>query len=317
MQKEKVSLSIVIPVYNEEESLPRFHQELSQVLDKLEEKSEIIYINDGSRDRSQEILTKIKEEDPRVTVIEFRRNFGQTAAMSAGFDRAQGEVIITLDADLQNDPRDIPLFLQKINEGYDLVSGWRKKRQDTFLTRKIPSRIANGLISRLTGVSLHDYGCSLKAYRREVIKNIRLYGDMHRFIPALASLVGARITEIEVRHHPRRFGRSKYGLSRTIKVILDLITLFFLLRFLTKPMRFFGSLGLLALISGFILGLYLSLLKIISGASIGGRPLLLLAVLLIVSGIQLVALGLLGELLARIYFESQAKPIYNVRENND
>jgi len=307
------SVSIVIPVYEEEESLPHLYKSIKDVMDKLKRKYEIVFVDDGSRDGTLKVLESYQKKDPTVVVVSFRRNFGQTAAMAAGFEYAQGDIIVTMDADLQNDPNDIPKLLEKI-KGHDVVSGWRKKRQDKFLSRRLPSMLANGLISKVTGVHLHDYGCTLKAYRKEVIKSVRLYGEMHRFIPAIASWVGASITEVETNHHPRKFGKSKYGISRTIRVVLDLITVKFLQSFSTRPIHAFGPGGLLLGLIGFIIALYLSFEKIVLGQSIGGRPLLFLSVLLMILGVQLVIMGLLGEMLARIYHESQGKPIYTVKK---
>lgn len=307
------SVSIVIPVYEEEESLPHLYKSIKEVMDALKRKYEIVFVDDGSKDGTLRVLESYQKNDPTVVVVSFRRNFGQTAAMAAGFEYAQGDIIVTMDADLQNDPTDIPKLLEKM-KGHDVVSGWRKKRQDKFISRRLPSMLANGLISRVTGVHLHDYGCTLKAYRKEVIKNVRLYGEMHRFIPAIASWVGASITEVETNHHPRKFGKSKYGISRTIRVVLDLITVKFLQSFSTRPIHAFGPGGLLLGFLGFIIALYLSFEKIVFGQSIGGRPLLSLSVLLMILGVQLVIMGLLGEMLARIYHESQGKPIYTVKK---
>ena len=307
------SVSIVIPVYEEEESLPHLYESIKKVMDKLKRKYEIVFVDDGSKDGTLRVLESYQKKDPAVVVVSFRRNFGQTAAMAAGFEYAQGDIIVTMDADLQNDPDDIPKLLEKM-KGHDVVSGWRKKRQDKFLSRRLPSMIANGLISKVTGVHLHDYGCTLKAYRKEVIKSVRLYGEMHRFIPAIASWVGASITEVETNHHPRQFGKSKYGISRTIRVVLDLITVKFLQSFSTRPIHAFGPGGLLLGFIGFIIALYLSFEKIVLGQSIGGRPLLSLSVLFMILGVQLVIMGLLGEMLARIYHESQGKPIYTVKK---
>jgi glycosyltransferase involved in cell wall biosynthesis len=305
-------VSIVIPLYNEEESIPHLYGAIKEVMDGTGRAYEIIFVDDGSRDKSFALLSELQKSDKRVVVIGFRRNFGQTAAMAAGFDYAEGEVIITMDADLQNDPKDIPTLLEASKE-YDVVSGWRKNRKDKFLSRRLPSVIANWLISFVTGVALHDYGCTLKAYRSEVIKNIRLYGEMHRFIPAIANWVGATITEVETTHHPRKYGTSKYGISRTVRVILDLITVKFLQSFSTRPIHAFGPAGLLLSGIGFLMALYLSYEKIILGYDIGGRPLLLLAILLLIMGLQLVVMGLLGEMLARVYHESQGKSIYVVK----
>ncbi len=309
-------ISVVIPVYNEEENLGKLHGELREVLDgfKGEIDSEVIYVDDGSSDTSFSILKELVEKDSRVRVIRFRKNYGQTAAMAAGFDHASGEVIITMDADRQNDPTDIPRLIDKIDEGFDVVSGWRKDRKDPFLNRRLPSMVANGLISFITRVHLHDYGCTLKAYRSEIVKNIHLYGEMHRFIPAIASWLGVSIAEVPVNHRPRTAGKSKYGISRTVRVILDLITVKFLLSFSTRPIQFFGILGVISGGVGFLIGLYLTVLKYVYHQSIGGRPLLMLAVLLIFIGVQFVSMGLLGELMARTYHETQGKPIYWVRE---
>ncbi len=309
-------ISVVIPVYNEEENLLELHRELASALEKLgnEVSREIIYIDDGSSDGSSGILKEIHTQDPCVKVIRFRKNYGQTAAIAAGFDMATGKVIITMDADRQNNPADIPKLIDKIHEGYDVVSGWRKDRKDPFLNRRLPSIIANGLISLITGVHLHDYGCTLKAYRSEIVKNIHLYGEMHRFIPAIASWLGVSIAEVPVKHRPRMAGKSKYGISRTIRVILDLITVKFLLSFSTRPIQFFGILGVVSGGVGFLIGLYLTIIRYIYHRGIGGRPLLMLAVLLIFIGVQFVSMGLLGELMARTYHETQGKPIYWIRE---
>jgi len=307
-------LSVVIPLYNEEKNLEPLYQQLKAALDGAGREYEIIIVDDGSTDRSFEVLKRLHEDDERLKVIRFRRNFGQTAAFAAGFDHSQGEVVITMDADLQNDPADIPLLLRKIEEGYDVVSGWRLPRQDPFLTRRLPSMIANWLISQVTGVHLHDYGCSLKAYHREVVKNVQLYGELHRFIPALASWMGISVAEVSVRHYPRRFGRSKYGLSRTSRVLLDLLTVRFLLSYSTRPIHIFGGLGLISFAVGIGLGGYLSFVKFVLGQNIGDRPLLLLAILLMVLGVQLISMGLLGEMMVRTYYEVLNKPTYVVRE---
>lgn len=311
VSKEKVS--IIIPVYDEEESLPHLYEALSKVMAKIKNPFEIVFIDDGSKDGSFKVLEGIQKKDKKVVVVGFRRNFGQTAAMAAGFDYSSGDILITMDADLQNDPEDIPMMIEEI-EGVDVVSGWRKNRKDAALSRKLPSKIANWLISKVTGVALHDYGCTLKAYRREVIENIKLYGEMHRFIPAIASWVGADIKEVETRHHARRYGRSKYGISRTIKVVLDLITVKFLQSFSTRPIHAFGPAGLFLGFVGGLIGLYLTYVKFALGQAIGGRPLLLLAILMIILGVQLVIMGLLAEMLARIYHESQDKPIFVVKK---
>ncbi len=308
-----MTLSVVIPLYNEEENIQLLHERLRKALDPLAQEYEILFVDDGSTDRSLSLLEKIQADDKRVIVLSLRRNFGQTAAFAAGFDFARGDVVVTMDGDLQNDPTDIPKLLEMIKDN-DLVSGWRKKRKDPFFTRRFPSIIANWLISKVTGVKLHDYGCSLKAYRREVIKNLKLYGEMHRFIPAVASWYGVRVAEVETVHHPRLHGKSKYGISRTIKVVLDLITVKFLQSFSTKPIQFFGPVGVLSGFLGFLILLYLSIDKLFFGNPIGGRPLILLGALLIIVGIQLIGMGLLGEMLVRVYHESQRKPIYVMKK---
>jgi glycosyltransferase involved in cell wall biosynthesis len=312
--KDKVDISIVIPLLNEAENLKLLCDQLQRALDIMDRMAEVILVDDGSTDGSFSVLKKIAAEDRRIQVARLRRNFGQTAAFSAGFDLARGSVIVTMDGDLQNDPMDIPLLLEKIDDGYDVVSGWRVNRQDTFLTRRLPSQIANWLISKVTGVKLHDYGCSLKAYRHEVIENTKLYGELHRFIPALASWMGIQVAEVPVNHSPRKFGRSKYGLGRTFRVALDLLTVKFLLDYATRPIQIFGLLGLLSLSGGTVLGLYLSFLKLFFHEPLRERPLLLLAVLLMVIGVQLIIMGLLGELIVRTYHETQDKPIYMLRE---
>jgi len=309
-----MDLSIVVPIYNEEENIAPLYEQLTAVLEPLDRSYEIICVDDGSTDRSFELLAELAKRDPRVKVIRFRRNFGQTAGFSAGFDYAQGDIVITIDADLQNDPASIPLLLDKVEEGYDLVSGWRTNRQDPFLTRRLPSMIANWLITKTTGVKVHDRGCSLRAHKREVVKQMRLYGELHRFIPDMASWIGVNMTEVPVSHRPRRFGKSKYGLSRTFRVMLDLITVRFLLSYSTRPIHIFGSMGLIACFLGIGLGIYLTALKLATGQDIGGRPLLMLSVLLVLVGVQMVAMGLLGELIVRTYHESQGKPIYTVRQ---
>jgi glycosyltransferase involved in cell wall biosynthesis len=273
----------------------------------------MLFVDDGSADRTLSILEEIQSKDNGVIVLSLRRNFGQTAAFAAGFDFARGDIVVTMDGDLQNDPADISKLLELIKD-HDLVSGWRKKRKDPFFSRRLPSLIANWLISKVTGVKLHDYGCSLKAYRRDVIKNLKLYGEMHRFIPAVASWYGVRVAEVEVAHHPRLKGSSKYGISRTLKVVLDLITVKFLQSFSTKPIQFFGPIGVMCGFLGFLLSLYLTIEKIFLGHPIGGRPLLLLGALLIIVGIQLIGMGLLGEMLVRVYHESQRKPTYVIKK---
>jgi glycosyltransferase involved in cell wall biosynthesis len=312
--EHKVELSIVIPLLNEAENLEGLYARLRLLLNTLDRTAEVILVDDGSTDGSETILRELQANDARFHVIRLRRNFGQSAAFSAGFDFACGDTIVTMDGDLQNDPADIPLLLTKIDEGYDIVSGWRVDRQDSFLMRKLPSRIANWLISKVTRVELHDYGCSLKAYRREVLELTKLYGEMHRFIPALASWMGVTLAEVPVRHYARRYGRSKYGLNRVIRVILDLLTVKFLLDYATRPIQIFGLLGLASLSAGVATGLYLSYLKLIQNQAIGDRPLLFLVVLLSVVGVQLIIMGLLGEVIMRTYHEAQGKPVYIVRE---
>lgn len=308
-----MTLSVVVPLYNEEENIQLLHEQLKKSLDPLSQEYEILFVDDGSTDHTLSLLEKIQADDKRVIVLSLRRNFGQTAAFAAGFDFARGDVVVTMDGDLQNDPADIPKLIDMIKDN-DLVSGWRKKRKDPFFTRRLPSIIANWLISKVTGVKLHDYGCSLKAYRREVIKNLKLYGEMHRFIPAVASWYGVRVAEVETVHHPRLRGKSKYGISRTLKVVLDLITVKFLQSFSTKPIQFFGPVGVLSGILGFLILLYLTIDKVFFGNPIGGRPLILLGALLIIVGIQLIGMGLLGEMLVRVYHESQRKPIYVMKK---
>ncbi|MBP0016261.1 MAG: glycosyltransferase family 2 protein [Cyanobacteria bacterium SBLK] len=309
-----LDVSIAIPIYNEEESLPELIAAIHNSLQETELRYEILCVDDGSTDRSAQLLKELAEKDPLLRGILLRRNYGQTPAMAAGFDHARGRAIVTLDGDLQNDPADIPMLLNKLDEGYDLVSGWRKNRQDHAVTRLLPSKIANWLIGRITGVKVHDYGCSLKAYRSEIVADMNLYGELHRFLPALAYIEGARITELPVRHHARKYGRSKYGLGRTIRVVLDLLTVFFMRKFLTRPMHVFGVVGVTCMVLGIVLGGYLTFLKWGLGQQIGDRPLLVLVAILILTGVQLFSFGLLGELLMRTYHESQGRPIYRVRE---
>jgi glycosyltransferase involved in cell wall biosynthesis len=315
---DQIALSVVIPAYNEQDSLAKLYEAMHEALKDFAEQWEVILVDDGSKDDSFALLKELHSRDRRFRIIRFRRNFGQTAAFSAGFDYARGEIVVAMDADLQNDPRDIPMLVDTMRSGdYDIVSGWRIHRQDATLMRKLPSRIANWLISRLTGVHLHDYGCSLKAYRSEVVKNIHIYGELHRFVPALASWMGVRIKEVPVRHHARRWGKSKYSISRTTRVILDLVTVAFLLNYAVKPMQIFGKAGLLSTIAGFFIAVYLSALKLFTGAPLSQRPLLFLAVLLIIVGVQFITMGLLGELIVRTYFEVQNKPTYMIRETRD
>lgn len=309
-----MDLSIVVPVYNEAENLEPLIRETHSVLDSLGADYEIIIVDDGSSDGSYPLLSRLSQTGPRLKILCLKRNFGQTAAIAAGFAHARGEVIVAMDGDGQNDPGDIPMLLRKLDEGYDLVSGWRFPRADPFLSRRLPSQIANRLISWITRVKLHDYGCTLKAIRREIAKDIKLYGEMHRFIPAIAYERGAKIAEIPVHHRPRQRGTSKYGIARTFRVILDLLTVKFLLSYSTRPLHIFGLVGLSTGAIGMTTAGYLTFQKLFHGIDIGGRPLLLLAVLLILIGVQFVSMGLLGEMLARTYHESQDKPIFVVRE---
>jgi dolichol-phosphate mannosyltransferase len=307
-------LSLFLPVLDEEENLKPMHAKIQAALGGLGRSAEVIYVDDGSTDNSLAVLREIAAEDDRVRVISLRRNYGQTAAMSAGIDAARGEILIPMDADLQNDPSDIGRLLQKLDEGYDVVSGWRKNRQDKLISRKIPSQIANRVISWIGGVELHDYGCSLKAYRREVLQDVRLYGEMHRFIPIYASWAGARVAEIPVDHHARTRGRSKYGISRTIKVIFDLITIKFMAEYHTKPLYVFGAFGMLAFLAATIAGIWALVLKIGYGTSFILTPLPIITVVMLAIAVQFFLMGLLAELLVRTYHESQDKAIYAVRE---
>ena len=308
------NVSVVVPIKNEVDSLPHLIEAIATTLTTSQISYEIICVDDGSTDGSAALLKQQAQTRTDLKAVILRRNYGQTAAMAAGFNYACGKSIVTLDGDLQNDPADIPQLLAKLDEGYDLVGGWRQKRQDAALTRLLPSKIANLLIGRITGVKLHDYGCSLKAYRSELVADMNLYGELHRFLPALAYIEGARITEMPVRHHARRYGQSKYGLSRTFRVLMDLLTISFMKTFLTRPMHVFGLGGLVCISIGTLLGVYLTFLKLGLGQSIGNRPLLILAVLLLVTGVQLFSFGLLSEVLMRTYHESQGRPIYRVRE---
>ena len=311
---ETPEVSVFLPVYNEEPNLRPLHAKLDAALKTLGRSAEIVYVDDGSNDGSLKILRELAATDPRVRVVALRRNYGQTAAMAAGIDAARGQVLIPMDADLQNDPADIERLLNKLNEGYDVVSGWRKNRKDKMVTRKIPSMLANRLISWIGGVPLHDYGCSLKAYRRESLQDVRLYGEMHRFIPIYASWAGARVTEIPVEHHARTMGKSKYGLSRTLKVVFDLMTIKFMASYQTKPIYVFGSFGMLAFAISLFSGLYALFLKVIHKADLVQTPLPMLSIVLFAVGVQFLLMGLLAEMLVRTYHESQSKPIYAVRE---
>lgn len=310
-----VELSVVIPIKNEAQGLEELHREITATLEPWGRSYEVIVVDDGSTDGSFEVLTRIQAADPRWRIIRFRRNFGQTAAFSAGFAHARGRLIATSDGDLQNDPKDIPAMVRKLeDESLDIVCGWRRDRKDAFVSRLVPSMIANRLISWATGVRLHDYGCSLKIFRAEVVKPLKLYGEMHRFIPAIASEQGVSIAEVVVNHRPRRHGTSKYGISRTIRVILDLLTVKFLLSYSTRPVQIFGLVGLAMAVPGAIILAYLAFIKMFEEQAIGNRPLLLLGILLVFTGVQLLTLGLLAELQARTYHESQDKPTYVIRE---
>jgi len=306
-------LSVVVPLFNEQDSVRPLVQQLLDAVRPLGLDFELVLVDDGSQDRTAAVLAELSEAVPELVAVLLRRNYGQTAAMAAGFDASRGAVIVTLDGDLQNDPADIPLLLAKINEGFDLVSGWRHQRKDAALSRLLPSKVANGLIANVTGVRLHDYGCSLKAYRREVVEDLNLYGELHRFLPALAFIEGARISEVKVNHHPRRYGSSKYGIDRTFRVLMDLLTVWFMKRFLTRPMHVFGFWGLTSMAVGLVISVYLLGEKILANADIGNRPLLMVAVLTLIAGVQLFCFGLLAEVQMRTYHESQGRPIYRVR----
>jgi glycosyltransferase involved in cell wall biosynthesis len=308
------TLSIVVPVFNEVECLDTLVAELHEVLDRIDRPAEIIAVDDGSSDGSFEHLVALRAREPRLRVVRLQRNYGQTAALAAGIDLARGDVIVSLDADLQNDPRDIPALLAALGDGVDVVNGWRRERQDPWLTRRLPSQIANRIISVVTGTSLHDYGCTLRAMRAPVAKELRLYGELHRFIPALAADVGARVAELPVAHRPRTAGRSKYGLSRTVRVVLDLLTVKFLSGYATRPLHLFGLVGLALALPGLALVAELGFERLFLGVRLAGRPIVLLAILLTVLGVQFVSIGLLGEMMVRTYHESQGKPIFRVRE---
>ncbi|MBL8050526.1 MAG: glycosyltransferase family 2 protein [Anaerolineales bacterium] len=310
-----MNLSIVIPVYNEQDNLPMLFDSIYTTMKPVNHSWEAVFIDDGSRDNSLQILQEYAQKDPEhIRLVSFRRNFGQTAAIAAGIDYSVGEIIILLDADMQNDPADIPMLLAKLDEGYDLVSGWRKIRKDNAITRNFPSMIANKIISWVTGVHLHDYGCTLKAYRREVLEGFRLYGEMHRFIPVYANSVGAKITEMPVRHHPRRFGKTKYGMERTVKVILDLFTVKFLVSYSSKPIYVFGSAGGFLILSSAILLTYLFIRRIFFAVGIASSPLLPLTAMFFILGFQSILMGLIAEMLVRTYHESQRKPTYTIRK---
>tara|TARA_Y100000591_G_scaffold92387_1_gene78173 strand:+ start:976 stop:1944 length:969 start_codon:yes stop_codon:yes gene_type:complete len=313
MNKLNNLISIVVPVYNESDSIRLLINEIINVMKSHQLLFELIIVNDGSVDRTSNVLENLSLEIKQLTVINLRKNYGQTAALAAGFDHSNGDIIVTLDGDLQNDPNDIPKLITNINEGYDLICGWRFQRKDKLLNRRIPSQIANRLIGNVTGIHLHDYGCSLKAFKHEIIKDIKLYGELHRFLPVLANIEGAKIKEIKVNHRSRKYGQSKYGIDRTFRVLMDLLTVWFMNKFLTRPMYVFGFIGIISIISSCIMSSYLIVLKFL-GESIGNRPLLIFALILGIAGVQLFSFGLLGELLMRTYHESQNRPIYRVRE---
>jgi glycosyltransferase involved in cell wall biosynthesis len=310
-----MDVSVIIPIFDERDNLRPLHAELTAAMARLGRRYEVVYVDDGSTDGSRDVLRRIRAEDPRVRVLVFRRNFGQTAALAAGFSHARGDIIVTLDGDLQNDPADIPMMVEKLEEGYDLVSGWRRDRKDDFFPRRLPSLVANWIIRLTTNVRVHDYGCMLKVFRGDIARGLRLYGEMHRFIPAIAGDVGARIAEVEVHHRRRINGASKYGLSRVLRVVLDLLTVKFLSAFSTRPIHVFGTLGaVLGILGGSVLA-WLGGQRLIFGTPLASRPLVLLAILLVVTGMQFVTLGLLGEMLARTYHESQGKPVYVLAED--
>ena len=310
-----MKLSLVIPVYNEEQTLPALADAIHKALAAYEAEWEVILVDDGSQDGSLTVLKELAQKDQQhIRVISFRRNFGQTAAIAAGIDHASGEIVVMLDADLQNDPADILMMVDKLKEGYDVVSGYRKDRKDTFITRTIPSHMANWLISQVTGVHLHDYGCTLKAYRMDVLQNIRLYGEMHRFIPVYAHAFGAKITEVEVKHHARKFGKTKYGLERTFKVLLDLLTVKFLLSYASKPIYLFGGAGLALILLSAVVLFYLLVRRVFFSISVLASPLFQMSAMFFILGFQSILMGLIAELLVRTYHESQHKPTYTVRE---
>jgi glycosyltransferase involved in cell wall biosynthesis len=308
-----IDITVTVPLYNEAENIPILYSRLKDALEALGRSWELVLVDDGSSDGSAELLDRIATDDTRVTVVHFRRNYGQTAAFMAGLDYARGDIIVPMDGDLQNDPDDIARLLAKLDEGFDVVSGWRKNRKDNAIKRNLPSRIANGIISRVSGVHLHDYGCSLKAYRRDMLQDVKLYGEMHRFVPIYAAWNGARVTEMEVTHHPRLHGISKYGLERIIKVVLDLLVVKFLFRYASKPIYVFGGFGLLSIVTGAFAGIWALALKFFAGTSLIQTPLPLLAVFLCVVGVLSILMGLLAEMLNRTYHESQAKPVYRIR----
>ncbi|MDW7772700.1 MAG: glycosyltransferase family 2 protein [Desulfobulbaceae bacterium] len=309
-----MDLSVIVPLLNEEDNIDILYTELTRVLNDLSLQYEIVMVDDGSTDNSLEILRNLQQADPHLVIVSLRKNFGQTAAMSAGFDIATGNLIVAMDADLQNDPADIPVLLRKIDEGFDVVTGWRYDRKDPFFSRRLPSKIANFIISFSTGVWIHDYGCTLKAFKHEVINNMKLYGEMHRFVPAIASAMGISIAEVKVNHRARKYGKSKYGISRTVRVILDLLTVKFLLSYATRPIHVFGTLGIISGGLGLLIALIMTVQRQFYGIAMADRPLLLLAVFLMFVGVQFITMGLLAEMLSRTYYESQNKPIYFIRK---
>ncbi|MDC3064608.1 glycosyltransferase family 2 protein [bacterium] len=315
MSDIKQLISIIVPVFNEGESIDLLLDEVINVMSSHKFNYELIVVNDGSKDNTNQVLKQLTSKIKELSVISLRKNYGQTAAISAGFDNSKGDIVITLDGDLQNDPNDIPLLIAEINKGYDLVCGWRFDRKDKLINRKIPSKIANKLIAHVTGLKLHDYGCSLKAFKKEIIEDIKLYGELHRFLPVLANIEGARIKEIKVNHRRRQYGSSKYGIDRTFRVLMDLLTVWFMTKFLTRPMYGFGFVGIISIFISLAISSYLIVLKIM-GEDIGNRPLLMFALILGIAGVQLFSFGLLSELLIRTYHESQSRPIYRIRSIN-
>ena len=306
-------ISIIIPVFNESESIGYLLDEVLNVMQNNKLNCELIVVNDGSNDNTSTVLDELTIKIKELSVISLRKNYGQTAAMAAGFDNSKGEIVITLDGDLQNDPNDIPKLISHINEGYDLICGWRYERKDKLINRRIPSKIANKLIANVTGLKLHDYGCSLKAFKKEIVDDIKLYGELHRFLPVLANIEGAKIKEIKVNHRSRKYGSSKYGIDRTFRVLMDLLTVWFMTKFLTRPMYGFGFFGIISILLSLGMTSYLFIIKLL-GNDIGNRPMLMFALILGIAGVQLFSFGLLGELLIRTYHESQNRPIYRVRK---
>ena len=313
MKNPNQLISIIIPVFNESESIGYLLDEVLNVMQNNKLNCELIVVNDGSNDNTSTVLDELTIKIKELSVISLRKNYGQTAAMAAGFDNTKGEIVITLDGDLQNDPNDIPKLISHINEGYDLICGWRYERKDKLINRRIPSKIANKLIANVTGLKLHDYGCSLKAFKKEIVDDIKLYGELHRFLPVLANIEGAKIKEIKVNHRSRKYGSSKYGIDRTFRVLMDLLTVWFMTKFLTRPMYGFGFFGIISILLSLGMTSYLFIIKLL-GNDIGNRPMLMFALILGIAGVQLFSFGLLGELLIRTYHESQNRPIYRVRK---